>query len=397
MNALFRSAPYRRLWCNSALNAVSMGGDYVLIGWLVLDATQSSSWVGIAFALYYLPNIIFGIIGGGIADRFPRRGLLQSLDFGAAGLIILFSVLFVYQTPQAPLVLALTLVLGSLRAIKNPVRLALAYDFAGRQQATRALSGISVASRIGMLIGAIAIGLLTDRFGVAVALILMALMHTAAAGALTGIRSRNQRVAADNTPLWQNINDYVREFRVNRVLLMLVLVTAGIELFGTSYTSALPELATSRLALRADGLGLMHAAQASGGLLIGLLLFAVSPQKRRTRIYGICVLLLGISIITLGHVSDIPTVLLTLAVVSAMISAWDILTQSMMQSCVPDHLRGRSMGAWMFAIGSSPLGQLEMGFLVTAIGIGPALYLNGSGVLLVILIAFTVTPVLRKL
>jgi len=374
-----------------------MGGDYVLIGWLVLDATQSSSWVGIAFALYYLPNIIFGIIGGGIADRFPRRGLLQSLDFGAAGLIILFSVLFVYQTPQAPLVLALTVVLGSLRAIKNPVRLALAYDFAGRQQATQALSGISVASRIGMLIGAIAIGVLTDRFGVAVALILMALMHTAAAGALTGIRSRNQRVAADNTPLWQNINDYVREFRVNRVLLMLVLVTAGIELFGTSYTSALPELATSRLALGADGLGLMHAAQASGGLLIGLLLFVVSPQKRRIRIYGICVLLLGISLITLGHVSDIPTVLLTLAVVSAMISAWDILTQSMMQSCVPDHLRGRSMGAWMFAIGSSPLGQLEMGFLVTAIGIGPALYLNGSGVLLVILIAFTVTPVLRKL
>ena len=374
-----------------------MGGDYVLIGWLALDATQSSSWVGIAFALYYLPNIIFGIIGGGIADRFPRRGLLQSLDFGAAGLIILFSGLFVNQTPQAPLVLALTLVLGSLRAIKNPVRLALAYDFAGRQQATRALSGISVASRIGMLIGAIAIGVLTDRFGVAAALILMALMHTAAAGALTGIRSRNQRVAADNTPLWQNLSDYVREFRVNRVLLMLVLVTAGIELFGTSYTSALPELATSRLALRADGLGLMHAAQASGGLLIGLLLFAVSPQKRRTRIYGICVLLLGISIITLGHVSDIPTVLLTLAVVSAMISAWDILTQSMMQSCVPNHLRGRSMGAWMFAIGSSPLGQLEMGFLVTAIGIGPALYLNGFGVLLVILIAFTATPVLRKL
>ena len=374
-----------------------MGGDYVLIGWLVLDATQSSSWVGIAFALYYLPNIIFGIIGGGIADRFPRRGLLQSLDFSAAGLIILFSVLFVYQTPQAPLVLALTVVLGSLRAIKNPVRLALAYDFAGRQQATRALSGISVASRIGMLIGAIAIGVLTDRFGVAVALILMALMHAAAAGALTGMRSRNQRVAADNTPLWQNLSDYVKEFRVNRVLLILVLVTAGIELFGTSYSSALPELATSRLSLRADGLGLMHAAQASGGLLIGLLLFVVSPQKRRIRIYGICVLLLGISLITLGHVSDIPTVLLTLAVVSAMISAWDILTQSMMQSCVPDHLRGRSMGAWMFAIGSSPLGQLEMGFLVTAIGIGPALYLNGSGVLLVILIAFTVTPVLRKL
>ena len=374
-----------------------MGGDYVLIGWLVLDTTQSSSWVGIAFALYYLPNIIFGIVGGGIADRFPRRGLLQSLDLSACGLVILFSVLFVYQIPQTLLVLGLTLILGSLRAIKNPVRLALAYDLSGQQQATRSLSGISVAIRIGMLIGAIAIGELTDRFGVAVALALMALMHAAAAGALTGIRSNNQRVAADSTPLWQNLNDYIKEFKVNRVLLILVLVTAAIELFGTSYTSAIPELATSRLALRADGLGLMHAAQASGGLLIGLLLFAVAPEKRRTRIYGICVLLLGISIIALGHVSDIPTVLLTLAIVSAMISAWDILTQSMMQSCVPDHLRGRSMGAWTFAIGSSPLGQLEMGFLVTAIGIGPALYLNGIGVLLVIVLAFTATPTLRKL
>jgi len=38
-----------------------------------------------------------------------------------------------------------------------------------------------------------------------------------------------------------------------------------------------------------------------------------------------------------------------------------------------------------------------MGFLVTAIGIGPALYLNGIGVLLVIVLAFTATPTLRKL
>ena len=226
----------------------------------------------------------------------------------------------------------------------------------------------------------------------------MALMHAAAAGTLTGIRSINQRVAADRHPfvakpnrLHQrvqsepsatNTGSSHRSYRIIRHLLLPV---------------RYQQLATSRLALRADGLGLMHAVQASGGLLIGLLLFAVSPQKRRAKIYGICVLVLGISIIVLGHVSDIPTVLLTLAVVSAMISAWDILTQSMMQSCVPDHLRGRSMGAWMFAIGSSPLGQLEMGFLVTAIGIGPALYLNGFGVLLVILIAFTATPVLRKL
>lgn len=364
---------------------------------MALAASQSSSWVGTAFALYYLPMLVLGLMAGGVADRFPRRQLIQTLELSAAGVIILFALLFVYQDPRTTHVLALTLVLGTVRAAHGPVRLALAYDLAGRQQATPALSGISVASRLGMLTGAIAIGMLTQQLGESEALLLMALMHAAAALVLQGTQLPGRQSEADSTRLWQNLKNYTAEFRVNRVLLSLVCVTACIEIFGTSFFSALPELATSRLMLGAAGLGLLHAAQAVGGLVIGLLLFILPPRKRYAVGYGICVFLLGAGVIALGYASDLVRVLLTLALISAMISAWDIQTQSMMQSCVPDHLRGRAMGAWVFAIGSAPLGQLEMGFLVTAIGIGPALYTNGAGVLVVIILAFLATPTLRKL
>ena len=79
-----------------------------------------------------------------------------------------------------------------------------------------------------------------------------------------------------------------------------------------------------------------------------------------------------------------------------MISAWDILTQSMMQLAVPDHLRGRAMGAWMFAIGSAPLGHLQMGFAVAWLGLANALYINGAMVLVVLALAVWRWPNLAR-
>ena len=89
--------------------------------------------------------------------------------------------------------------------------------------------------------------------------------------------------------------------------------------------------------------------------------------------------------------------LVTLAVISASITAWDIFTQSMMQRCVTDSLRGRAMGAWVFAIGSAPLGHLEIGFLAAAAGTQVALTVNGLAVIAILAVAILVTPVLRRL
>ena len=83
--------------------------------------------------------------------------------------------------------------------------------------------------------------------------------------------------------------------------------------------------------------------------------------------------------------------------VSGMAAASDVLTQSMMQVSVPNHLRGRAMGAWVFAIGSAPLGHLEMGALATVLGLGPALFANGLGLIAIGLFAVVAVPRLRRL
>ena len=397
MNPVFRSTAYRRLWLNTAFNGVSISADYVLIGWLALKVTDTSSWVGSAFALYYLPMLVLGVLAGSLADRFSRRRLIQALELVAAAVIAFFAIAFAQATLSIGHVLLLTLALGSLRAVHGPVRLAYAYDLSGARQATPALAGINVASRVGWLAGAVMAGFLAERLGITWALAAMALMHLAAAPCLAGVMPPEQTNRPQRTSLIHNLRDYLGEVKLNRVLLVLVIVTACIEVFGPSYSTVLPELTRSRLGLGAEGLGWMHSAQAIGGLIVGLALFILPQRRRNAGIYTACILALGAGLLMLAGANGLPVVLLILAFISAMISAWDIVTQSMMQRCVPDRLRGRAMGGWMLAIGSSPLGHLEVGFLTAAMGVETALVVNGIGVIVLITLALLATPALRRI
>ncbi len=159
----------------------------------------------------------------------------------------------------------------------------------------------------------------------------------------------------------------------------------------------LPELAETRLGLGAKGLGWMHAAQAGGGLVIGGLIFLLPQRRSHVVPFAASLICLGTALIVLAQVQGLAATLLVLAVISAMITAWDIFTQSMMQLSVSDGQRGRAMGTWVFAIGSAPLGHLEIGFLATAIGTDWALSLNGMAVVAVIAVALAITPALRRL
>lgn len=379
------------------INAISVGSDWLLIGWLALEVTGSSAWVGAAFSVYYIPMVLLGVPAGSAADRFDRRRLIRLMELLALIATAAFALWFGYQAPGLPQVFCLTFVLGALRASVHPVRLSFAFDLVGPEQVTPALAGISFGIRIGMLIGALVSGALTHYLGAAYALAAMATSHWVAWLCLRGEFNLLVSKTPDLTPIWQNLKDNLHEIRFNHVLLMLTVITALVEVFGTSFATVLPELADSRLRLGAQGLGWMNAAQAGGGLLIGLLLFLMPQRRNNTVLYAASIAGLGLSIIALGYAPNLVTVLLALAAVSAMITAWDIYTQSMMQLCVPNRLRGRAMGAWVFAIGSAPFGHLEIGLLAAFAGTELALYGNGIGVIAVIAIAYVTTKGFRKL
>ena len=397
MKAVWASQSYRRLWLNSISYALSFGGDFVLIGWSILELTGTSAWVGTAFALYFLPMVLLGILTGGLADRLDRRWLLCALEIISAILLCAFALLFSASEQHLVTLFAFTGLLGTLRAVHSPVRLTYTFDLGGPAYVTPALAGISIATRLGMLCGALASGFVVDRLGLSWALVLMATSHLLAFLLLLGGQDGSGSQQRDPTPILGNLKAILRELVHNRVLLVLTVVTAAIEIFGPSLYSALPELADLRFSIGAEGLGWMHAAQACGGLIMGLIMLLPNPGRRNAAPYIASIFLLGASLVALGLFEGLALTLILLGLTAAAISAWDILTQSIMQLSVPDRLRGRAMGAWTFAIGTAPLGHLEMGFLAALIGVEQALTLNGVAVLAILALSLAVTPELRRL
>jgi hypothetical protein len=67
-----------------------------------------------------------------------------------------------------------------------------------------------------------------------------------------------------------------------------------------------------------------------------------------------------------------------MVVVGAGAAAFDVLRQTLIQTAVPAAQRGRAAGVWVLGVGSGPLGHLEMGLLVAALGAPGALLINGA-------------------
>ena len=58
----------------------------------ILDATGSASWIGVAAVVRLLPYILFGPLGGAIADRFDRRTVMIVSDLARACLMVVLTV-----------------------------------------------------------------------------------------------------------------------------------------------------------------------------------------------------------------------------------------------------------------------------------------------------------------
>jgi len=397
MNIFYGHRDFRRLAVGSAFHSASFQGEQVVVGLLVYHLTDSTAWVGIAYALAFLPMLIVGVPAGAVADRFDRRRL-QPL-FEALLVAIMASMVLVFATGKESLtlVLAATFAAGSLRAMQFPVRLSYAHDILGPAKLMGALSRLSVVTRLGQMFGALLIGVLMDQVGAAVAYAGLASLHVSACFIFLRLREGGEAHTIGTQSLRDSLREYMRELRRNPALLRLTLLASLVEIFGFSFATALPEIASVRLDVGADGLGLIHGARSAGGLIAGLVLAHIGTLRYTARAYIGSMFGFGLTLLMLAVSPTLLLAMLAAGLVACTASACDILVQTMMQRSVADHLRGRSMGAWVLALGAGPVGHIEVGLLAGIAGAGLALTINGVCMLIIAASAVAGIGALRRL
>ena len=236
-----------------------------------------------------------------------------------------------------------------------------------------------------------------ERYGVCAALSCLAVGHLLAFIPFknlrsAGIASTNTRVTID-----KNIKEYISELYSNRLLLILLAVTAGVEIFGFSFATVLPEISTDKLNIGAEGLGWLQSARALAGILAGITFATFELRNHKGAVYLGVIFLFGYAVILLSQQSSLGFTFAAVFLISLCATSCDILSQSMMQLSVTNELRGRAIGIWVFALGFGPLGHLELGMISGDFGMEQGLLLNGIVLISIAILVGIIAPRIRNL
>jgi MFS family permease len=91
---VFRSPAFTRFYLGQALSYLGDGLRTIAIPLLVFKLTGSAVSLGVTFALEIAPFALFSLLGGSLADRLERRGLMLLCDGIRFAIMVLFAVAY---------------------------------------------------------------------------------------------------------------------------------------------------------------------------------------------------------------------------------------------------------------------------------------------------------------
>jgi MFS family permease len=378
---LFRLPAFRMAWGSSLAAAGAQWMERVISAWLALSIGGDAVAVGATLAVRLVPFVLFGLVAGTVADRFPRRTVLMGVAAGATVLSLALAGLFSTGTAELWHLLAIGLMFGLVQVFDMTSRSAFVVDLVGREQATSAIAANAVAQRFFGAVGAFAGGIVIPLVGVTGGYLVVAAAY--AIGllllAMTRVPKREGIAAGAPVSFRRALVGTARLIVDNPAVRMVAVASLACETFGYSHQAALPSLARDVLRTGSEGLGSLTAASSLGATLAVILISALGPKVPRQPLLAGTLFLWGVALAALGTSGTFPLSLALMLAVGACASAVDVLNQTIAQMAVSDEERGRAVGVWVFSIGMNMVGLMQVGTFVVLFG-APLTFLgNGIG------------------
>jgi MFS family permease len=394
-----RNLDFRQLLVSNALWWMAIFMETLVIGWLVLEMTNSPWMVALVGFCRSLPFLLLGFIAGGVSDRVGRRRVIviaQATNFTTYGLLALLIGLGGLQIWH----LALTsLILGGSWALDWPARRALLPDLVGKQQTVDALLLENFLQGMSRMLGPFLAGALVASTGPLGCLAAMTFLSGLALISVCQLSKQNIPQINRNATLspWASFGQSLRYVGSNQALLGVILITVVLNMLMVPYMTLLPVFARDVLLQGPVGLGLLSAATGIGSFF-GL--FGVGYMRRYLTngwIFtgGTFGMALALLVFSQSSIYGFSWMMLLIAGVGQ--ACFGIMQSSIVLLAASDEMRSRTMGILVLAIGSDPVGKLQTGALAEAFGAPAAVGLQaGVAAVLLGLIALTLPGLYRR-
>ena len=380
---------YWTLWTSSAFANLGDGIFQVAVALLAVKLTRSPALVaGVALAAR-LPWLFLALPAGALADRLDRKQTMVRANVARVALIGALAAAVAADAASIWMLYAVALALGTAEVL---------FDTSSQTMMPAVVEKDDLSSANGRLF---AVEMVTNQFigppigGILVAAsAVMAVasgagLYALAAVALAMLPGSYRSVrTGPPTRLRTDIAEGLRYLMRHRLLRTLGLLLGAQNLLFTAQGALFVLYATSDrfgLGLSDQGVGILMAVSAFGGFVGSFAAGPVEKRLGRSTVLSLSLVLGAIVLVTPGLTRNVAVVAAASLLMGAGVM-WNVITVSLRQRIIPDHLLGRVNSAYrLLGWGSMPVGAALGGATAELIGVRPMFVLSGLLALVLII------------
>jgi len=391
---------FKRLFLGTVVTVLGTQMTLVAVPVQAYLLTGSSLIVGLTSIVALVPLVIFGLLGGAIADAVDRRLLLLSTSSGAALTAIgLFAQSLLPGGGSLWLLWILVFFQSACFAVNAPTRSATIPALVGLPRTPAANALNMTVTQAGIIGAPLLAGLLIGAGNLSLTYAVDAVGLLIAVPLLRGLPPLLPDGGGGRINLLGAVRSVAEGFdflRTQPALLMTFVVDIIAMVFGFP-RAVLPELADTTFADSSNALGWLFAAMSIGAVVAGVLSGPVARVQRQGAVILVAIAVWGIAVALFGITTSLVGAVLFLALSGAadMVSA--VLRTSMLQSGAPDVMRGRMQGVFIVVVAGGPrLGDLRAGAMAATLSIPATMVSGGLFIVLAMLVVAFAVPTFRR-
>ena len=379
--SLFAHRGYVLLWFTRLAGVTASQMLMVAVAWQMYDLTGSAWDLGLVGLLQFAPALVLALPAGHLIDRHHRARIVALCLAAQVAVALLLWAGSGGGFSSRGLLLAVSVVLGAVRAFQMPAQQALTPLLVPAPLLARALA-FSSAGLQGAIIAGPALGGLIYAAGAGATYAVCAALFAVASGLCMAIRYEHAPPAHEPAT-WQTLLAGVQFIFERKVVLGATSLDLFAVLLGGA-TALLPIFAKDILHVGPTGLGLLRASPAAGALLMSIALTRWPVRRRSGPLLLGAVAVYGLAMLVFGLSTAFVLSIAALAVSGAADMISVVIRQTLVQLETPDAMRGRVSAANSVFIGASnQLGEFESGATAALLGPVGSVVLGGLGTLLV--------------
>ncbi len=388
---------YRRFWLATALNYSAWHMLLTTLAWFMLQRTDSPLFVSLVYAVNLSPMAFLSPISGVIADRFNRKMVIFFSDVITLAVYLSIAILVFSDLASTAIILGVLGVGGVALAMGLTSRTAYVPNLVRREELSNALALTVSLFSLSLIVGPATAGFLISAFDVEPALFISSGLLIPSLMLFLSTHPHEQAKPSHGESFLRNLVEGFNYVRKSSVILALIFTGAVITIFAIPYQALMPVIARDELGVGSEGLGLLLGAAGVGALVSTL--FLANWGETRYRHYTISLAGIGGGLFLIPF-SLSPYFLLSLLLLffaGFMINSFLTTNLILVQTIVPDYIRGRVLSMRMIIFGLIPVGQVTAGAASEVVGAPTTIAVSGALCALFMLILVLRSPEVRRI